>query len=55
MKGIRVIRFTGSEVFHKPFECAAEVDELLCQTARKTLGAYREARKLEEPIAGDAA
>jgi very-short-patch-repair endonuclease len=54
-EGIRVVRFTGAEVFHRPFECAREVDELLCQTARETLEGFRSAGRLDELVVGGSA
>jgi hypothetical protein len=47
-EGLRVLRFTGSEVSAAPFACAKEVDGLLCQTARETLEFYRVSGKMGE-------
>lgn len=48
--GMRVLRFTGSEVFRHPFACADEIDLLLCQSAQETIEQHRNMGRVNDPI-----
>ena len=45
---LRVVRFTGSEVFGHAPVCAAEVEVLLLRAAQGTLATYAESERLHE-------
>ena len=52
LEGYRVVRFTGSDVFNHPAECAEDIDWQLNDLAQKILDNYRDRGSLEELIYG---
>ena len=49
-EGLRVVRFTGTEVVGQPEVCAAEVEVLLLRTAQDTFKLYTESERLHELV-----
>ena len=52
LEGFRVIRFTGSEVYNHPYECAEDIDFQINDLASSVFKEFVERGKLEELIIG---
>ncbi len=50
--GYRVVRFTGSDIFNQPYECAEDIDFHIDDLASMVLHDYTERGKLQELIYG---
>ena len=55
LEGYQVLRFTGSDIFNRPYECVEEIGSYLNKVAGEVFDIYAKENRITELVVGKTA